>query len=49
MIALIQESGTTQQQLQEAAIKYGIPLAKAQKLPLKSLQQLVAVGAAMAC
>ena len=49
IMKLLQASSTTEAQLQEAAVRYGIPLLKVTKINLRSLQQLVATGAAMAC
>ena len=49
IIKLLQTSGATENQLQEAAVRYGIPLLKVPKLSIRTLQQLVAIGAAMAC
>ena len=49
IIKLLQTSGATENQLQEAAVRYGIPLLKVPKLSVRTLQQLVAIGAAMAC
>ena len=49
IVKLLQASGATEIQLQEAAVRYGIPMLKVPKLSVRSLQQLVAIGAAMAC
>ena len=49
ILKLLQSSGATQSQLQEAVVRYGIPLGKVTRLGIRSLQQLVAIGAAMAC
>ena len=49
VIRLLQTSKVTTQQLKEAATKYGLPLNRVNRLPIRSLQQLVAVGAAIGC
>ena len=49
VIRLLQTSKVTTQQLKEAATKYGLPLNRVNRLPIRSLQQLVGVGAAIGC
>ena len=41
---LLQTSKRTQEQLREAGTRYGLPLTKLNKCPLKTLQNLVSVG-----
>ena len=45
---ILRDEHITKEQLQEAATRYGIPLARVLKLPPRSLQQLVAAGSALA-
>ena len=45
----MQTSKCTHEQLWEAATRYGLPLAKLNKAPVKTLQNLVSIGAALAC
>ena len=45
---ILRDERITKEQLQEAATRYGIPLARVLKLPPRSLQQLVAAGSALA-
>ena len=49
ILKLLQSSGVTETQLQKAAVRYGIPLGKVTRLGIRSLLQMVATGAAMAC
>ena len=49
VVRLLQTSKVTTQQLKEAATKYGLPLNRVNRLPIRSLQQLVGVGAAIGC
>ena len=49
VVRLLQTSKVTTQQLKDAATKYGLPLNRVNRLPIRSLQQLVGVGAAIGC
>ena len=44
---ILQTSKVTTEQLKEAATRYGLPLAKLQRTTIKSLQNLVSIGAAL--
>ena len=45
----LRQRNPTTDQLKEAATRYGLPLTRVNKLTIKSLQQIVSVGAAVAC
>ena len=49
ILRILQTNKITTDQLKEAATRYGLPLTRANKLAIKSLQQIVSVGAAVAC
>ena len=49
ILRLLQTSKVSTDQLKEAATRYGLPLARVNKLSIKSLQHIVSVGAAIAC
>ena len=49
ILRLLQTSKVTTQQLKEAATRYGLPLGRVNRLPIRSLQHLVSVGAATGC
>ena len=49
VVRLLQTSKITTQQLKDAATRYGLPLNQLNRLPIRSLQQLVSVGAAIGC
>ena len=49
VLRLLQTSKVTTQQLKEAATRYGLPLNRVNRLPIRSLQNLVSVGAAIGC
>ena len=49
VLRLLQKSKVTTQQLKEAATRYGLPLGRVNRLPIRSLQHLVSVGAAIGC
>ena len=49
VVRLLQASKVTTQQLKDAATRYGLPLNRVNRLPIRSLQQLVSVGAAIGC
>ena len=49
ILRLLQTSKVTTQQLKEAATRYGLPLSRVNRLPIRSLQHLVSVGAAIGC
>ena len=49
VVRLLQTSKVTTQQLKDAATRYGLPLNRVNRLPIRSLQQLVSVGAAIGC
>ena len=49
ILRLLQTSKVTTQQLKEAATRYGLPLGRVNRLPIRSLQHLVSVGAAIGC
>lgn len=46
---LNQTNKVTTEKLKEAATRYGLPLARINRLTIKSLQHLVSIGAATAC
>ena len=48
VLRFLQTSKVTTDQLKEAATRYGLPLNRVTKLPIKSLQHIVSVGAAIA-
>ena len=49
ILRILQTNKITTDQLKEAATRYGLPLTRVNKLTIKSLQQIVSVGAAVAC
>ena len=49
VLRLLQTSKVTTQQLKEAATRYGLPPGRVNRLPIRSLQHLVSVGAAIGC
>ena len=49
VLRILQTSKVTTEQLKEAATRYGLPLARVNKLTIKSLQHIVSTGAAIAC
>ena len=49
VLRILQTSKVTTDQLKEAATRYGLSLNRATKLPIKSLQNIVSIGAAVAC
>ena len=44
VFSILEKSKWTQEQLREAGTRYGLPLNKLNKCPLKTLQNLVSVG-----
>ena len=48
VLRILQTSKVTTEQLKEAATRYGLPLARVNKLTIKSLQHIVSTGAAIA-
>ena len=49
VLRILQLGKVTTEQLKEAATRYGLPLARVNKLTIKSLQHIVSIGAAIAC
>ena len=49
VLRILQTNKITTDQLKEAATRYDLPLNRVNKLTIKSLQQIVSVGAAVAC
>ena len=49
IVRTLQTSKRSQEQLREAATRYGLPLARLNKAPLKTLQNLVSIGIALSC
>ena len=49
VLRMLQTNKVSTQQLKDAATRYGLPSTRVNRLPIRSLQQLVSIGAAIGC